>query len=108
MDKQIDSGSLRDCIKKGQIQWRQHALERILEIGITRMEIKEAIQDGEILKSYHQDKPFPSCLIYSINKEPLHVVVAFDPDAEICHVITAYRPDGKHFKMDLKTRREKK
>lgn len=108
MDKQLDSASLQNCIKKGQIQWRQHALERILERGITRLEIKEAIQNGEILERYYLDKPFPSCLIYSINKEPLHVVVALDPDAEICHIITAYRPDRKHFKMDLKTRREKK
>jgi len=108
MDKQKDNASLRNCIKSGQIHWRQHALERILERGISRLEIKDVIQNGEILEKYCQDKPFPSYLIHGTNKEPLHVVVAFDPDTEICHIITAYRPDRKHFKIDLKTRREKK
>ncbi len=108
MDKKIDITTLQACIKIGQIQWRQHALERLLERGITRLEVKSAIQNGEILEVYSQDKPFPSCLVHSVNNEPLHVVIALDPDAEICHIITAYRPDNKHFKTDLKTRRERK
>ena len=73
---------------------------------MTRQEVISAVQSGEIIETYTDDKPFLSCLIYSGVLEPLHVVLAIDPGSGICHIVTAYRPDNSHFEDDLKTRRE--
>ncbi len=110
MEKEIDIRILQACIETGQIQWRQHALERLLERGITRLEVTSAIQNGELIEIYSKDKPLPSCLIHSTsdNGKPLHVVMAVDLDVSICHIITVYRPDHAHFENDLKTRRGQK
>ncbi len=96
---------LREATEKGRIQWHAHALARLLERGISRREILSAILRGEVIESYATDRPYPSCLIFGTDIEPVHVVVAIDPVARIGHVITAYRPDLVHFEPDLKTRR---
>jgi hypothetical protein len=62
--------------------------------------------NGEVIEAYPADRPYPSCLILLVEVEPVHVVAAADPVAEICHVITAYRPDLEHFEPDLKTRKK--
>jgi len=53
------------------------------------------------------DRPYVSCLILSVEAEPVHMVAAADPAARICHVITAYRPSLEHFEPDFRTRRKK-
>lgn len=106
MDKGFDIGILRGAVAQGRIQWHQHALERLLERGISRTEVVGAIMNGEVIEIYPTDRPYPSCLILYIETEPMHVVVADDPAAWICHVITAYRPNLDHFEPDFRTRRK--
>ena len=60
-----------------------------------------------MIEVYTTDRPYPSCLILYVAVQPVHVVAAADPAAEICHVITAYRPDLEYIEADLKTRRKK-
>jgi hypothetical protein len=100
----IEVGLLRAGAAEGKIQWRQHALERLLERGITREEVQRAILNGEVIEVYPKDHPYPSCLILHIEQQALHVVAAVDSGSGICHVITAYRPDLDHFEPDFKTR----
>ena len=85
-----------------------HALERMLERGISRAEVIEAMSAGEIIEVYVAGRPYPACLILRAGSQPLHVVAAVDPDTQICHVVTAYRPDPDRFELDLKTRRNKR
>ena len=106
MDKDFDIEILRGTAAHGRIQWHQHALERILERGISRAEVVGAIMNGEVIEIYSTDRPYPSCLILYVEAEPVHVVAAADPAARICHVITAYRPDMEHFEPDFRTRRK--
>ena len=106
MNKGFDVKALRDAARKGRIHWHQHALERFLERGIWRAEVLSAIMQGEVIEIYSTDQPYPSCLILNVETEPVHVVAAVDPAAQICHVITAYRPDREHFERDSKTRRD--
>jgi hypothetical protein len=61
---------------------------------------------GKVIDVYSADRPYPSGLILSIGIEPVHVVAAADPKANVCHIITAYRPDREHFEADFKTRRK--
>ena len=101
----FDLAVLRAAASEGRIQWRQHALERLLERGLSRAEIVRAILEGDVIETYLDDRPYPSCLVLHAAPKPVHVVAAADPQARICHVITAYHPDLDHFESDFRTRR---
>jgi hypothetical protein len=92
-------------VAEGRIQWQQHALERLLERGITRAEVVAAMIYGEVIETYAVDRPYPSCLILHVQEQPVHVVAAVDAAARVGYIITAYRPDPEHFEADLRTRR---
>ena len=93
--------------RHSKIVWQKHALQRMMERGITRGEVKEALLNGEIIENYPDDSPFPSMLIAWVDNKPLHVVVAFDRQCEEIYVITVYRPDLRYFETDMKTRRKR-
>jgi len=98
---------LIESIKNGRIEWKRHALERMMEKSITRSAVKKVLIEGELIEDYPDDKPFPSGLFLGwIEGEPLHVVVALDFDNKWSFIITAYRPDLEHFEPDFKTRKK--
>ncbi|MDP4187229.1 MAG: DUF4258 domain-containing protein [Bacteroidota bacterium] len=86
----------------------QHALQQMFKRGISIGEIKYAVEKGEMIRHYPDDKPYPSKLfLVFIKKVPLHVIVAEkinDQKVELI-IITAYRPDKLVWKEDFKTRR---
>jgi hypothetical protein len=99
---------LQNAVKKGSIEWQRHALERMMERGISRETVKEVLLKGEIIENYLDDKPYPSALFLGwVKKQPFHVVAALDSLTGWCFVITAYKPDLEHFESDYKTRRLK-
>jgi hypothetical protein len=81
---------IRDTIKKGNYRFSDHAVRRMIERSIDRLEIEEVIQSGEIIEEYPDDKYSPSCLIYGRTEQrrELHVQVSVLPVV----VITAYEP----------------
>jgi hypothetical protein len=98
---------IRAACAEGRVQWRNHALERMMERGISRQQVKKILMEGDVIASYQDDSPYPSLLLDGRSgREVLHVVVAFDEAESYCYVITAYRPDREHFENDLKTRRK--
>ncbi len=99
---------LQDTIQNGRIEWQRHALEKMMERGISRKAVKEVLLNGEIIENYPDDKPYPSALFLRwTNNQPLHVVVSFDSMTGWCFIITAYKPDTEYFESDYKTRRVK-
>lgn len=94
-----------NAVNAGRILWKKHALERMMERGISRAQVKQAILQGSIIEYYPDDYPVPSVLFATIQPEPVHAVVAYDAASQQCHVITAYCPDLTHFQADLITRR---
>jgi hypothetical protein len=79
----------------------------MMERGISRDEVKQALLDGELIEEYPNDNPFPSGLILGfINEIPLHVVLGIDKETNYCYIITAYWPDLEYFESDYKTRRK--
>jgi uncharacterized protein YegJ (DUF2314 family) len=93
-------------VQNGRLQWQRHALERMLERGISRNEVKQVLTEGEIIEHYPDDRPFPSVLVLGfLNEKPLHVVIGVDKEANWCYVVTVYRPDSDHFQQDFKTRK---
>jgi hypothetical protein len=90
---------------KGYI-YKKHALERMISRNISFEEVEKAINEGEIIKDYPDDKPFKSCLILAIvNKKPLHIVVSQDNEGN-CFVISTYEPDKEIWYKDFKTKKK--
>lgn len=103
----MDGDKLRIALENGFIEWQRHALERMMERGISRESVKEILKKGEIIEDYPDDKPYPSALFLGwVRGEPLHAVAAFDSLTGWCFIITAYKPDLEHFESDYKTRRQ--
>ena len=103
----MDRDKIRTAIESGRIEWQRHALERMMERGISQEIVKKVLLAGELIEDYPDDKPYPSALFLRwIEGEPFHVVTAFDSESGYCLIITAYKPDLEHFESDFKTRRQ--
>ncbi len=96
---------IRDLLNNNSILWTSHCLEKMGERDIKIADVKNCINNGQIIEEYHDDFPKPSCLIFgtAIKGNILHVVVGYDD--ECLFIITAYYPTTDVFEDDLKTRR---
>jgi hypothetical protein len=94
------------AVTQKRVIWQRHAFERMMERGISRDGVKQALLDGEFIEEYPDDNPLPSGLILGfVNEIPLHVVIGIDKESKYCYIITAYRPDSEYFESDYKTRK---
>ncbi len=75
--------------------------------GISRLDVLNCLQDGEIIEDYPNSFPHPSCLVFgcTVGNRIIHTVVGMKED--MLMVITAYFPDTTKFEEDLRTRRTK-
>ncbi len=75
------------------------------ERDIQRDDVKNCIQNGEIIEDYPDDFPNPSCLVFGMTlaNRILHVVAG--SDGTYLYIITAYYPSADKFELDMKTRR---
>jgi hypothetical protein len=88
------------------IIYRQHAIKRMHERGITEDEIERALANGKVIENYPNDTPFASALLLGqTDIKPIHIVYADDTDEEIRIIITVYVPDTNIWNDDLRTRR---
>ena len=102
----IDINELKALCKESSIAVTKHAKDRMMERKIGISDVVSAIQNGEIIKQYEDDKPLPSCLILGPTADggKCHAVVSHD--GEFIYLITAYYPDRKIWNEDLKSRKE--
>jgi len=101
----MNKENIIEALEIGNIEWRRHALERMLERGISRSEVKITLRNGEIIENYETDVPFESALFFYIGSKPIHVVASLDEVTQTIFIITVYVPSTTHFYEDLKTRR---
>ena len=82
-----------------------HTRKRMIERVIRIEEVRQAIDSGEIIEEYPEDKPLPSCLIFgkTMRGRPIHVVVAINSE-DVVAMITVYQPDEKEW-VDYRRRR---
>ena len=106
MNKLIDIEIIRKYYKEDKVFATFHASERLKERGIKAREIREAVNNGEIIEQYPNDYPYPSCLILglTINNKYLHIVIS--DDGTKANIITAYYPSADKWTADYKTRKE--
>jgi hypothetical protein len=87
-----------------QIFFREHAVKRMFERGITSETVEDILSNGEIIREYPDDKPFPSFLLLGYEGErPIHVLAA--RDSETCYVITVYEPDPEIWQKGFKIKK---
>lgn len=107
MSESIDIVQLHDALLRGKIQWQRHALEQMLKRAISREVVCGVITHGKRIEDYPGDWPLPGALFFGWDEErPVHVVVAFDREAQIVYIITAYEPTLQYFESDFRTRRK--
>ena len=84
----------------------QHALQQMFKRDISIEQVKYAIINGEEIRSYPDDKPYPGKLLLAFENDlPLHVVIAQNSAENKNIVITAYYPDSNIWIENFKTRR---
>lgn len=87
--------------------FRFHAIQRMFKRAITVDEVKEALDNGEIIESYPDDWPLPSSLVLGYSGDrPLHIVTAEDAKNESLIIITVYEPDPELWEDGFKRRKQ--
>ena len=103
----MDLKQVWQSVEKKNIEWKKHALARMIERGITRIEVKRIIKTGIIIENYSHDQPYPSALLLgNVGDRALHAVISYNEKTEKVFVITVYEPDPDIFCDDFKTRRD--
>lgn len=83
-----------------------HAIRRMFERGISKKDVRLAVDTGEVILQYPDDQPYPSVLILGYSSRlALHVVLGIDEPAQSCYVVTVYVPDPGRWEDDLRTRK---
>lgn len=73
--------------------------------GVAEADVREVLEQGEVIRDYPDDQPYPSRLFLGwCGKRPLHVVAAQSTPGEWI-VITVYEPDPATWNPDFKTRK---
>lgn len=92
------------CSDTDCIEVTQHTLIRFQERGILFRDVLNAIKNGEIIETYPDDYPYPSCLLLGKSERtPLHVVCGVHENK--LWIITAYYPSDDKWESDLRTRK---
>lgn len=85
---------IRIKIASSLFEFSKHAVDQSLLRRISVQALREAIETGEIIEDYPNDKYGPSCLIlgWTKTKSPLHVQCSY-PSRPLLKIIPLYEPD---------------
>lgn len=93
-------------MSKGKIIYSNHAVQQMFKRSISTKAVEEIIDNGEIIKTYPGDTPYPSYLLLGFYEQrPLHIVYSYDSINEAIIIITVYEPSAKIWEKDFKTRK---
>lgn len=104
MDLEALKRCLADCL------FSNHArqeMEQEPQGPIRADEVIQALQQGEIITEYPEDKPYSSCLVLgkTSSGRALHVVCAPVTGHDRLIVITAYQPDPRIWETDFRRKK---
>ena len=89
-------GEIREAWRQKRRIWRLHAQERMIQRKISRADVEEVVTRGEIERSYHEDRPFPSYLISGwVSSRRINVVAGWDVEDRMVYIITVFEPAGE-------------
>lgn len=97
---------IRAKILAGEFEFTRHAVDQSILRHILIQELRQAVQNAEVIEDYPDDKYGPSCLILGFTnaRRPLHIQCSH-PSRPVLKVITLYQPDPALW-IDNKVRRE--
>lgn len=89
---------IKRCFNQDEVLYTQHARREMRDEPFGRIfeqEVFQAIIAGEMIETYPQDTPYPSCLIlgFTNRDRAIHTVCAHEPELDQVIVITVYEPD---------------
>ena len=98
--------AIRTKIRKGQFEFSHHATDQSILRHISVQDVRESMEESEIIEDYPNDKYGPSCLILGITstRRPLHIQCSY-PSRPLVKIITVYEPDPSRW-IAFKTRRK--
>ena len=102
----IDLDLIAEAIRADRIRITDHADEEAVADRVSIEQALKGVAAGEIAEQYPDDKPYPSCLIYSECEGPLHSVWAYNEATSWAVLITVYRPDPQRW-INWRLRRPK-
>lgn len=86
-------------------KFRQHAIKRMFERGITEIDIDTALSNGKVIEDYPNDYPLPSCLwLGYVGSKPIHIVFAENQQTHERIIITVYEPNPVQWSSDFTKR----
>ncbi|MYK18217.1 DUF4258 domain-containing protein [Candidatus Poribacteria bacterium] len=93
-------------IRNGRFELSEHAAGQSSIRHISLQEVREAIEECEVIENYPNDKYGPSCLVlgFTRSKRPLHIQFSY-PSRPLVKIITLYEPDALRW-IDFKVRKE--
>ncbi len=70
-------------------------------------DVRQVLAKGKFIKDYPDDTPYPSVLVLGWRgTQPLHVVAAYNPNADETIIITVYEPDPEIWEADFKVKKQ--
>lgn len=97
---------IRHKIDGEQFEFSKHAIDQSLLRKIRVQEIREVIQNGQVIEDYHNDKYGPSCLIagLTLTDRSIHIQCSY-PSRPLVKIITLYEPDPLRWNENFTQRR---
>ncbi|WP_293672829.1 DUF4258 domain-containing protein [Thiolapillus sp.] len=81
-----------DC---SSLKFSGHAVSRMFERGIRKEDVVQAVNDGEVIQRYPDDRPYPSCLLL------------WNTSDLVIHVVTVYKPSLTLWESDYRNRKKR-
>ena len=78
----------------------------MIERGITVAEVRDVLQNGEVIEEYKADLPPRYLMLGWSGKRAIHVVGEDDPVTDETTIVTAYEPDMERWKAGFRERRK--
>jgi len=92
----------------GRLLFLPHAIQQMTrpERMISRQDIRNVVEHGEVIEDYPDDSRGHSCLIlgFGLDRRPIHVVCA--PKSEYLAIITAYLPKPNEWTGGYRVRKK--
>ncbi|NOT61216.1 MAG: DUF4258 domain-containing protein [Acidobacteria bacterium] len=82
-----------------------YVLKRMIERNITVAEVRDTLENGELIEEYKADVPPRYLMLGRQGARPIHVVGEDDLIADETTVVTAYEPDAKRWKAGFRERK---
>jgi len=88
------------------IIFRVHAVKQMFARGISEVDVRAVLEDGEIIEESPEDLPYPSRLLLGwVDTRPLHIVASLVGASTIA-IITVYEPNDTRWESGFRVRKK--